>query len=141
MKASGGFTYADVVISLGMFVLLVAAALPLINMAARNITYAREGYRAHLDAGRLLHKARQALIERKDVQGELLELELEAYAYSVWVVGKYPLVVLSEKANDAELGLDGDFITKLPERLHVIVVVVWDENGSILGRTVGSVFL
>ena len=142
MKARGGFSFVEIIISFSIFLLLVAVSLPLVNTAARNLAFARDGYEAHLAAGRLLQSARSTLTTGRDLRSAAESLNLGIHAYSVWVVGQNgQTVVRSTGAPETDMSLSGYASMDLTGGLHIVVVVVWGECGSVLGRTVGGVVL
>jgi len=143
MKCQGGFSFAEVILSVMIFMILAGAALPLISGAARNLAFAQESYEAHLAVGRLLQSTRGSIISGGDIRTAAGSLNLDVYAYSIWVVdGNRQTAFHSENAPvEPELTniVTGHSQLDTTGGLHIIIVVVWGEGGSLLGRTVGTV--
>ena len=142
VKAKGGFSYIEVTVSFAIFLVLVAASLPLINSAARNLAFARNGYYAHLAAGRLMQSVRLSLTAGNDIKASVASVSPDVYAYSIWVGDQdNHTTVRSENAPDADISFAGDLCIGAMDGLHIIIVVIWGDCGGVLGRTVGAVYL
>jgi len=132
-KKSGGFSYVEVLVAVALFVILLASVLPLMTMAGRNMTDALELYEAHLAANSLMLTTRDNigntdLPQKIENQAELLNIE----DFTVWILGEESL----------SFGTASDFSPTVTSSFsqtsgHIIVAVVRDEAGNIIGRAVG----
>jgi len=140
MKWRGGFSFIEVIISFSVFIVLAAVSLPMISIAAKNLAYARNGYEAYLAANRLVQTARTALSNGSDLETDAESLNLNVFAYSIWIVDQSgQRAVHSRNAPEADMSLTGYPHMNISGSLHIYVVVVWGECGSVLSRTVGAV--
>jgi type II secretory pathway component PulJ len=147
MKRGGGFSYMEMLIALGIFALLLMAALPLLNQAGRNLAFAQDGYASHLAAQSLMLSLRESLAKSAPegtLNSELVRSVAEAYAsqvgaesYSVfiWRTGEPPISAHSPCAPEIYATLHG--LYSLCPKARVISVLIFNEFGAVAGRAVG----
>jgi len=131
-KTGGGFSYLEVIIAMAVFSVLLMAVLPLVAQARRNMTYAREGYAAHLAAQNIMHSVR-------DADG-VVPVSMYAETYSVWIFdenGTEEIFFASPCAPPSSAFLDAD--TTFLDGTRTIIVAVWHTSGNnhIVGRAIG----
>jgi type II secretory pathway pseudopilin PulG len=108
-KAARGMGYIEVVVATALFLILLAATLPIITHATQGLAYARGAYQAHLEAQRILYRAREAFPE----------------------IPTYPNASITHISPFAQ----GDF----PVAHTGIVVLVYNRHGHPWGRAAGIV--
>jgi len=131
IKQRGGFSYIEVIIALALFIIVMAAVLPVLNQAALNARFAREGYGAHLYARHIMLRVRDALNADTTPQWEAGGLR-----YTVWVYAPTGAVTITASP-DAPTGA-----VQFPEAgpfsgRTIIKVVIWNEQDYPIGRAVG----
>ncbi|MCL2188608.1 MAG: prepilin-type N-terminal cleavage/methylation domain-containing protein [Defluviitaleaceae bacterium] len=133
MKNHAGFTYIEIIVALALFAITLAAVLPVLSHAGRNMAYAQEGYIAHLRANHLVLLVRDALHMGENAQDYALAYSAARgnFPFTVWVGGS---VLATENAPNAAVHITG-FV---PQGGHQFIkAVVWDKQGNIRGRAMG----
>ena len=140
-----GFSYMEMLIALGLFSILLMAALPLLNQASRNLAFAQDGYKNHLAAQNVMLSLRETLRESQETPHDsaLLSTLTESYAtqfgaesFSVFLWrNDESISTHSPHAPEINAALHG--FTSLCPYTTVISVLVFNEFGAISGRAIG----
>ena len=135
-KLTGGFSYIEVLIAMALFFIVLAAALPALSAAGRNLAYAQNHYSAHLQAQRMMLAIREALHKDEDLELAATAIALQpGFTYSFWVFG----------AQAANGGNESAYITADITSLNLLAlvnssaikVVIWDSHGNAAGQAIG----
>jgi len=132
-----GFSYPEILIAVMLFAIAIIAIIPLLTHAGRNMAFAHGAYGGHLKAQRMMLVVSDAI-----TNGDDPALAASIYAggdasYSVWVNGD---VFSSACAPAAAVSLAGSSAIVLDHSV-VIIAIVWCEDGQVLGRAIGMVYL
>jgi len=137
-KNCKGLSYLEVLIALALFAIVLAAVLPSLLQARRNMEIASSFYKGNLQAHGLMLTVRDAMAIGNNPQfaASNYAANHSVMLYSVWVFGGNPVHFYSHGTPEANVtiatGIAGDAST--------IIVAVWNEDGNIIGRAVGVGF-
>ncbi|MCL2571434.1 MAG: type II secretion system GspH family protein [Defluviitaleaceae bacterium] len=135
-KRTAGVSYIELLVAMALFAIALLAILPTLSQAARNMTFAQETYAGHLQAGRVMLTVRNALMNNEDPKARVAAYVAGDFEYSVWIFGQNAQDFHSYIAIDAHTAISGINAT-MQEHASTIVVVVWGEDGQIIGRSIG----
>ncbi|MCL2605385.1 MAG: hypothetical protein FWD90_12995 [Defluviitaleaceae bacterium] len=141
---TGGFSYIEVLIAVALFAIALAAILPTLSQAGRNLAFASSGYEAHLRAQDLMLTVRGELqtgqtstaLARAGAAVSEYSIMYGDSSFTVWFIGgEYDGFVYStSNAPMAAANVTGFAAT---DNRTVIVVAMWNERGGIAARAVG----
>jgi Tfp pilus assembly protein PilV len=132
---NAGISFIEIIIATAIFGILLAAILPLLNQAGRNMAYAQEGYDAHLAAQGIMHAVRDAVraqgfsAAQTAAETRAASLGAETYAVFIFPQDASHISFGSACAPDTTVNLHG--ISNA-----VVTIVFRDEN--IAGRAIGA---
>jgi len=137
-KHCKGLSYLEVLIALALFAIVLAAVLPSLLQARRNMEIASSFYRGNLQAQGMMLAVRDAIAIGNNPQlaASHYAFDHNVMLYSVWIFGSNPLYFSSNGAPEA----NADIATGIAGTTSTIVIAVWNEDGNMTGRAVGVGF-
>ena len=130
-KPNAGFSYIEIILSLALFLLLAAVAVPSINQAVRNMEFTQSRHGAHLAANSIMLAVRDAGVDEQHFAAFQAAARHDVDSFRVWIIGDNSREIFSPNAPDAYVnavaGVSGS----------IVVAVVFDENGIVAGQAVG----
>ena len=142
MKKTRGFSYIEVIIALALFAIALLALIPALTQAGRNMFFAERAYAGHLQAQRIMLVVRDALSNDAspgDTKAAALNHAAGNFEFSVWVFGQNAQSFHTINEPDASVAISGLNPT-MANHASTIVVVVWGDEGQIMGRAIGMLY-
>ena len=136
MKKTRGFSYIEVIFALALFAIAMLAVIPAITQAARNMAFAREAYAGHLQAQRLLLVVQDAVIRGDCPTAAAINFAAGDFEFSFKVIGNNTQYYHTMGAPDIGILISGKS-PAIAGLTTTIIIVVWGEDGQVLGRAVG----
>jgi len=141
-KFCGGFSYVEILVALGLFSIMLAAVLPMLLQAGRNMRFAESHYIDHLLAQGMMLTVRDALLDHTSPQTSAATYASSSsiYAYSVWIFGEQEQQFNS--VNMPKINIDiTNTIASIAGNNSIVVVVVCDASGNVTGRAIGIAYI
>jgi prepilin-type N-terminal cleavage/methylation domain-containing protein len=139
----GGFSYIEILVALAIFAVALAAVLPVLSQAGRNLAFAREAYDAHQRARHMMLVVRDALdsgLPAAEAAAIAFAAERGGFPFTVWFVKGTEVVHMVHSSGDLIFPVVppvyANNFNAFPDRTAV-VVVVYNEYGHVAGRAVG----
>ena len=141
-KKRGGFSYIEILLALGLFVILLAAVLPTLLQAVRNMGFATTYYQTHLLAHAIMLDIRDDLLDGALPQTAAANASNHAAnreipRYLVWVYDASYNQYSHGNGPDAQLSLTSAGLSVVGGG-YMIVVTIWDDEDNMTGRAIGA---
>ena len=136
VKKHSGFSYVEVIIALALFTIVIIAVLPTLLQAGRNLEFAENIYIGHLQAQEMMLVVRDAISDNDDIENAISAhaKERNIELYNVWIRGVHVYDFGPVVASEIDIRIVPAFEDK-----SIIVVAIWNEDGSLTGRAIGTV--
>ena len=141
-KKYGGFSYVEILVALGLFAIMLAAVIPTLLQAGRNMRFAESHYSDHLLAQGMMLTVRDALLDRTNPQTAAIVYATTSgiYSYGVWVIGGQEYHFSS--INMPEINIDlTSTIALIEGNNSIVIAVICDADGNITGRAIGIAYV
>jgi len=139
-KKTRGFSYVEVIIALALFAIAMLAVIPVLSQAGRNLFFAMDAYDGHLQAQRTMLAVRGALVDGADITERIAQQAPGNFEYSVWVFGQHAREPIHSVSRPGANAAVEDIDIALHGHVSTIVVVIWCEDGLVIGRAIGMVY-
>lgn len=141
MNRRGGFSYAEVIIALAVFLIAAAPVFPSLSQARKNAAFARERYESQSLADSLVQSVKRLINEGaltdSAAPGSFSQTVIPSpFTFGFWVRGAENAEYLSPGAPEYTVNVTAG-AESLTTGASVIITAVWDGEGKLAGRAVG----
>ena len=133
LNKSKGISYVEVLVAMGLLVILLAGALPMLQQAGRNMQFAQSHYEGHLLAQSMAIHIRMGLENGQSPEhiGATFAHQHGVDGYQVWLLGQSP----AQFGTGESITVDMPINQLLPHQ-HLVVVAILNVDGDMIGRGV-----
>lgn len=125
--------------ALALLAIVMAAVIPALYRAGRNLVFAEETYAGHLQAQRIMLGVRGALADGTNPEASAARYAAGGLRFSVWIFGQHAQEFHSIAVPDADAAISGINMT-MANYASTIIVVIWSSDGFVAGRAVGMLY-
>jgi len=136
-KYRNGFSYIEILITLTLFSIMLIVILPTLLQGGRNLNFAESHYTGHLAAQEIMLITRDAILDGNDPELALSAMPRDVEYYKVWIFGQNEISIGTKIAENLSTEISHD--TNLVGHRYIIIAMVWNNYGNIIGRAVGTV--